>query len=109
VALSHLLDARFRIPGTTWRYGLDGVIGLVPGIGDAASLGMSGWIVWQSYLLGARKRTLGRMVANMLVDSVVGSVPIAGDVFDFAYKANRRNIKLLSEDIGRSLDSDHRA
>lgn len=100
VRLANLLDARFRIPGSRWKFGLDALIGLVPGIGDAASAGLSMWIVWQGYRLGASRRTLAAMIANLGVDAVVGAVPIVGDAFDVAYKANKRNVDLLRQDLG---------
>ena len=100
--LAHLLDAHYRIPGTTWRFGLDSVIGLVPGVGDAASAALSTWILWRGYRLGASKRILARMAGNIAIDSLIGAVPLAGDVFDAAYKANRRNVEILRRHLNIS-------
>jgi Domain of unknown function (DUF4112) len=100
--LAHLLDARYRVPGTTWRFGLDSVIGLVPGVGDAASTALSAWILWRGYRLGASKRVLARMAGNVAIDGLIGAVPLAGDVFDAAYKANRRNVEILRRHLNKS-------
>lgn len=94
-----LLDSRFRIPGTGLRFGLDGVIGLIPGIGDTATAAASLYVVVQARELGCGNWTLVRMLGNVAVDGVLGSVPLLGDIFDFAWKANRRNIRLLREDL----------
>lgn len=93
--LAQLLDAQFRLPVLGWRFGIDGILGLVPGIGDAAGLVLSSVVLLQAVRLGARGATVGRMVANVALDAVVGTVPVLGSVFDFAYKANTRNLALL--------------
>lgn len=93
--LASLLDDRFRIPGTRIRFGLDPLIGLIPGIGDAVSLGSSLWMVAEARAAGAPAGLILRMVWNLLVDAVLGSIPLLGDLFDLAYKANRRNLELL--------------
>ena len=100
--LADLLDSRFRVPVVGWRFGLDGVLGLIPGIGDVAALGPSAYIVWQAHKMGASKGTIGRMAVNTGLDFVIGGIPLIGDVFDVAYKANRRNIALLKDEIERS-------
>ncbi len=99
IRLAALLDARYRVPGTGWKFGLDGLIGLVPGVGDAASAAISIWIVWQASRLGASKRTLLAMLSNVGVDALIGAVPVIGDVLDVAYKANLRNVALLQRDL----------
>lgn len=99
--LADLLDSRFRVPVVGWRFGLDGLLGLIPGIGDVASLGPAAYIVWQARRMGASNATIGRMAANAGIDFVVGGVPVIGDVFDVAFKSNRRNIALLREEIER--------
>ena len=93
--LARLLDSEFRVPGTRFRFGLDGLVGLLPGVGDAAGLAISSYIVLEAWRLGAPAHILVRMIANLVVDSAVGSVPIAGDLFDMAWKANSRNMNLL--------------
>lgn len=89
------LDSRWRIPGTSWRFGLDAVAGLVPGLGDAAGGLVSAWLILRARQLGLPTHVLVRMVGNVAIDTLVGSVPLLGSVFDVAFKANRRNIRLL--------------
>ncbi|MEQ8233187.1 MAG: DUF4112 domain-containing protein [Gammaproteobacteria bacterium] len=93
--LAWWLDSSIRIPGTSWRIGLDGLLGLVPGIGDAAAAVASGYIVLSAVRLGVPWSLTARMVFNVILEGVVGVVPIAGDLFDFAFKANERNVRLL--------------
>jgi hypothetical protein len=90
-----LLDDIFRIPGTKIRFGLDALIGWVPGIGDAMTGIASFLIVFASWRRGARAVTLVRMVANVLLETAIGAIPVAGDVFHIVWKANRRNYRLL--------------
>lgn len=93
--LSRLMDASFNLPGTDFKIGLDPIIGLIPGIGDSISLLISAYIVLQAHRLGASRWTLTRMVSNIVLDAAIGAVPVLGDLFDFAFKANQRNLKLL--------------
>lgn len=93
--LARLLDSRFRVPGTNLRFGFDGLLGLVPGAGDAAGLALSTYVIVQSVALGARGATVARMVANVALDAVVGAIPVIGWVWDFWFKANNRNVALL--------------
>ena len=97
--LAHLLDDRFRIPGTSYRIGLDGLIGLVPGLGDAVTTLFSLYIVLEARRLGLPLTKLGRMGLNVGVDAVLGAVPLLGDLFDVAWKANRRNLTLLLDHL----------
>ena len=100
-AFADLLDARFRVPGTGWRFGLDSIVGLVPGIGDAATAAVALWVLWEGQRLGASRGILARMAGNVLVDAVFGSVPLVGDIFDAGFKCNRRNVALLRRHLGR--------
>ena len=93
--LSTLLDTAIVIPGTNIRFGLDALIGLVPGIGDVVSTALSLYIVREARALGAPRLLIARMLANVALDGVVGAVPVAGDLFDVAFRANRRNVALL--------------
>ncbi len=94
--LAWALDNSIPVPGLGgYRIGVDGLIGLVPGIGDAVGALLSSYILAEAVRLGAPKTVLLRMYANMLVDSVVGLIPLAGDVFDVTWKANLRNVNLL--------------
>jgi hypothetical protein len=97
--LVRLLDTAFEIPGTKWRFGLDGIIGLIPGVGDLVTTTLSVWILREARILGVSQATLVRMGWNVVVDFVVGAVPLAGDIFDVAWKANRKNLALLERDL----------
>ena len=94
-ALSKLLDVAFVLPGTNIRYGIDGLIGLVPIVGDLLTTAISLWIVREARALGAPKHLVARMLANVALDGVVGLVPFAGDAFDVMFRANVRNIRML--------------
>jgi hypothetical protein len=100
-AVADLLDARFRLPGTGWRFGLDSIVGLIPGIGDAATAAVALWMLREGQRLGATRGILARMAGNVLVDAVFGSVPLVGDIFDAGFKCNRRNVALLRRHLGR--------
>lgn len=91
-----LMDGLIRLPGG-FRIGLDAIIGLVPGIGDVITTLVAFMIVVRAQQAGVPKATLMRMVANIAIDGVVGSVPLAGDLFDVAFKANAKNLKLYRE------------
>ena len=93
--VSSLMDNRFRIPFTRIRFGLDFLIGLVPGIGDVVSLVISGVLVLGMVRYGASGRVLLLMLGNILLDTLVGSIPVLGDIFDLTYRANRRNFELF--------------
>lgn len=99
--LGYVLDNSIRVPGTRMRFGMDAVIGLIPGVGDAAGAMMSAYIVVQAARLGAPVPSLARMLLNVAVETVVGAVPLAGDLFDAAYKANARNVALLRRELER--------
>ena len=99
--LARLMDSSFTLPGG-FRIGLDGIIGLIPGVGDAVGAIVSTYIVVQSARLGASTPYLMRMMLNIVVDTVIGVVPVVGDIFDFAWKANERNMKLLEAHLGQS-------
>ncbi|MGH6826780.1 DUF4112 domain-containing protein [Methyloceanibacter sp.] len=90
-----LMDDQFAIPGTNIRFGLDLILGLLPGLGDAMTSVISLLIVHHAWQSGASKLTLARMLGNVGVDFLVGSVPVVGDLFDVAWKANRKNARLL--------------
>ena len=97
--MSRVLDTAIRIPGTNMRFGLDALIGLVPGVGDLVGAGMSGFIILTAARLGAPASVLVRMVANVGIDALVGVVPVAGDLFDAAWRANTRNAALLERHL----------
>lgn len=93
--LARLFDSAFRIPGTGIRFGLDPIVGLVPGIGDLASPILTLLILWHAAALRVPRIVLVRMVLNAAIDAAVGAIPIAGDIFDVAWKANDWNLALL--------------
>ncbi len=97
--LSRLLDKAIVIPGTGVGIGLDPILGLIPVGGDFLGVMLSAYIVLESARLGVPKRTLGKMVFNIIIDSFVGAVPVLGDLFDFTWKANEHNVKLLEEHL----------
>ena len=95
--LAWLLDNTFRIPGTQIRFGLDGLIGLIPGIGDAAGAVISSHILTQAAQMGVPKSILLKMAFNIGLDAILGIIPVLGDVSDFMWKANQRNVQLLND------------
>ncbi|MFN7140184.1 MAG: DUF4112 domain-containing protein [Limisphaerales bacterium] len=95
-SLSHLLDQSIVLPGG-YRIGLDPLIGLVPGIGDVVAAGLATYIVYEAARMGIRKRVLLRMSGNVLIETVVGTIPILGDIFDATWKANVRNAQLIEQ------------
>lgn len=97
--LARTLDSRFRLPGTPIRFGLDTIVGLVPGIGDTLVAAPSAWIIWRGHRMGIGKRRIARMVANSAADYVIGLVPVIGDLFDIGFKANLRNVAILREHL----------
>ncbi len=101
--LAYWLDAGIRIPGTNLRFGLDPILGLIPGFGDAAGAILAGWILVEGIRLGASRATLLRMAGNVACDALVGAVPVLGDVFDFVWKANLRNVALLERHLAAPL------
>jgi hypothetical protein len=101
-ALAWLLDSAFLIPGTNTRVGLDAVLGLIPGIGDLVSAGLSSYIIWEARQLGVPRWKIARMIGNVALDTGIGAIPFAGDLFDVAFRANRRNIKILRDHLERT-------
>jgi hypothetical protein len=94
-ALAKLLDVAFIVPGTNVRYGIDGLIGLIPVIGDIITTAISLWVVREARALGAPWHLTMRMLGNVALDGVVGAVPLIGDAFDVMFRANVRNVKML--------------
>ena len=106
--LARMLDTQWRIPGTGIRFGVDGLASIVPGIGDVATGAVSAWIVYQGVRLGVPKHVLGRMVGNVALDTILGSVPLLGTVFDVFYKANNRNVRVMRKHLERELEHTRR-
>ena len=93
------MDTAFRIPIIGRRIGWDGLLGLVPGIGDALSVGPAAYIVLESHRMGLPPDKLVRQVANVGVDSLIGTIPLVGDIFDIGFKSNRRNVAILRKHV----------
>ena len=100
-SIATVMDTAFVVPGTGIRFGFDGLIGLVPGIGDAVTTALSLYIVHEAWQLGAPKHLIGRMLANVALDGAIGAVPLAGDVFDVMWRTNKRNVRILREWLDR--------
>ncbi|WP_115865478.1 DUF4112 domain-containing protein [Halorussus litoreus] len=101
-ALSRLLDEAVEIPVVNYRVGLDPILGILPVGGDAVAAGLSLYIVAESARMGASQDTLMKMVFNVLVDAVIGSIPVLGTLVDAVWKANERNVALLEEELSRT-------
>ena len=93
--VAQLLDSAFVVPGTSYRVGLDPILGLVPGLGDLVSPLFTIGILWQARELALPRVVLLRMILNVAIDSLLGAVPVVGDLFDFAWKANNKNLALV--------------
>ena len=102
-AIAKLLDIAFILPGTKIRYGVDGIVGLIPVVGDIIATALSLWLVREARALGAPWHVMVRMLGNVAVQGVVGTVPVAGDAFDVLFRANMRNVRLLR----RWMDKQH--
>jgi hypothetical protein len=107
--LSHLLDDFIRIPGTPIRFGLDGIVGFIPGIGDVLGGLASSIIIIAAWMRGIPKVTVARMVLNVAIETAVGSVPVLGNLFDIGWRANRRNYALLRGAIDQPAQSSSRS
>lgn len=102
-AMEQLLERSFVIPGINRPVGLDGIVGLVPVVGDIVAMGLGAYIVWEARNLGLPKWKLLRMAGNVAFDSAVGAVPVVGDLFDFLFRSNTRNLRIVK----RHLDKHH--
>ena len=97
--LARLLDNAIPIPGTSWKIGLDPIVGLIPGIGDLISAVLSGYIILEAARAQVPTLTLAKMLGNVGVDTLFGSIPALGDVFDATWKSNTRNVALLERHL----------
>lgn len=95
------MDALFFIPGTNLAVGLDSILGLIPVVGDGAAKIPAIWIIWKAKDLGASPGALAYMAANLVIDFTIGSIPLIGDLFDIAYNANIRNVRLLEKNLAK--------
>jgi hypothetical protein len=99
--LARLFDTAFMVPGTNIRFGVEAVMRLVPGIGDAAASALSCYLLYEAHNLGVPKPLFARLVANVAIEGLVGAVPVLGDLFDVGFRANRRNVKILQDYFAR--------
>ena len=95
--IAQWMDTKFRIPGTSFRFGLDGLLGLIPGVGDLSTFAISGYLVLLMAKNGASGYVLARMLFNIVIDTALGAIPVIGDLFDFVHKANMKNIRLAQQ------------
>ena len=102
--IAGMMDNQFRVPGTNLRFGWDSILGLFPGIGDVLTSAVSLLIVHHAYQTKASPLTMARMLGNVGVDFVVGAIPLVGDLFDFAFKANLKNARLLERHLTRQAE-----
>lgn len=102
-AMEALLERAFTIPGTRFRFGVDAIAGLVPVAGDLITAAMGAWLIWEARNLGMSRWHLARMTGNVAFDTVIGFIPLVGDAFDFMFKSNTRNLRI----IRRWLDRHH--
>ena len=103
--LTRLLDSAAKVPGTSFRFGLDPLLGLIPGLGDVAGAALSSYVVILASRLGAPTTVIVRMLANVIVDTVGGTIPVVGDLFDAGWKSNTRNLALLEAHLGQSVST----
>ncbi len=104
-AMERILERAFVVPGINYKVGLDGIIGLVPVFGDIIAAAMGSWLIWEGRNLGMSKFHLARMAGNIGVDTALGAIPLVGDLFDFAFRSNTRNLRIVK----KWLDKHHPA
>lgn len=104
--MEKVLERSFVIPGTNRPVGLDGIIGLIPVVGDIISMAMGAYIVWEARNLNLPKWKLLRMAGNVAFDSAVGAVPVAGDLFDFLFRSNTRNLRIVKKHLDKHHPAD---
>jgi hypothetical protein len=105
--LAWVLDSQFRVPGTNFRFGVDALVGLIPGFGDFAGALASTVFLMQGLRLGAPRAVMGRMLANVVMETLVGAIPGLGDLFDATFKANKRNLRLLERLVAEPEAAHH--
>ena len=103
--IAHVMDDAIRIPGTNIRFGWDGILGLVPGIGDTVTMVAQLYLISQARRVGIRRGVYAKMLVIALIDFLIGAIPVVGDLFDFFWKSNRRNVNLLKREIARRTKS----
>ena len=101
--MAKLLDNAFVIPGTNQRFGIDAIIGLIPGLGDVATTILSSYVIWEARNLGVSRVAIGRMLSNLAIHATVGAIPIVGDLFDAFFRVNQRNMRIARAQLERTL------
>ncbi|MGF1588022.1 MAG: DUF4112 domain-containing protein [Pleurocapsa sp.] len=104
--MANLLDTAIGIPGTKFRIGLDPILGLIPGGGDLITAGMSAYLVFLATRFGLEKPEIAKMVKNIMLETTIGFIPIAGDLFDAYFKANIRNLEILERHLAKTENQD---
>lgn len=100
-AVANLLDTAFVLPGTRQKVGIDAIIGLIPGVGDVLTTALSACVVWEARRLGVSRLAMTRMLGNLAVHAVAGSVPLVGDAFDAFFRVNQRNMNIVRRQMAR--------
>jgi hypothetical protein len=100
--VAKVLDGAFVLPGTGRRFGIDAIIGLVPGIGDVITTVLSTYIIWEARNLGVSRLALGRMLTNLAIHASVGAIPVVGDIFDAFFRVNQRNMRIVNAHMARA-------
>lgn len=111
-ALARLLDSRFNIPGMNMKFGIDSLIGLIPGIGDLLTAILGLYVIIRSIHLGASVTLILRMLLNLLIDAILGALPFVGDIFDLGFRSNSMNINMLVKHLeskGKKTDAKNNA
>lgn len=101
-AVANLLDTAFTFPGTRQRFGIDAIIGLIPGAGDVLTTILSSYIIWEARNLGLPRAALARMLTNLGIHAAFGSLPIVGDLFDAFFRVNQRNMRIIRSQLDRN-------
>ena len=99
--MAKLLDNAVLIPGTNQRFGIDAIIGLIPGLGDVATTLLSSYVIWEARNLGVSRIAIGRMLSNLAIHATVGAIPFVGDVFDAFFRVNQRNMRIVRAQLQR--------
>ena len=100
-AMEQLLERGFTVPGTSYQFGLDAIVGLIPVIGDFIGAALGSYLIWEAKNLGLPKWKLWRMAGNVAFDTAVGFVPLAGDALDFLFRSNTRNLRIVKRHLDR--------
>jgi uncharacterized membrane protein len=99
--VARVLDTAFVVPGTKQRFGIDAIIGLVPGVGDVVTTVLSSYIIWEARNLGVSRFAIARMLSNLVIHASVGALPLVGDVFDAFFRVNQRNMRIVRSQLER--------